>query len=426
MLCHQGLVTTGAGVSAIDAIETFRQRLLRMEGGTDSVLDAATEAPECALLQIYAAIFWLYAGSRAGNTEALKWIARAEQSIAAGTDREKFWLEACRRWQDGDPEDTIERLEEITRRYPRDTVAAKACEYNYYITGQHFQAQRFLGHIERVAQANDRDPDVLAMHSFAHELCGHYEEARRAAEKAIELRFATPWAHHALSHIALMTNDLERGRREQEDFLSTWTNPGPSIHGHNAWHLALLRLETGDRAGCHELYETLIWGHLPTSKGEQTDAISLLWRLEMAGEEIPPERWQALAQACAPVAAETISPFAAAHRGYAFARTEQTDNLRRLRAAAADARTKGTPARRQVWREAGQPTVEASIAAGQANYRAVAAALLPAVDEIPRIGGSDAQGDLWREALAYALAKLGRVDERRKVLTLFPGSRNES
>lgn len=423
MLCSHDLATTGADAAAIEAIETFRDRLLRMEGGTDEVLLAAAKAPECPLLQIYAAIFWLYAGTRAGNAEATPWIRRAEKTIANGTEREKCMLEVCHRWQANDPESAIDLLEEITRLHPRDTVAAKASEFNYYKTGQHFQARRFLRQMKRLINVNDADPDVQAMCGFAHELSGHYDQARRHAEKAVELRFATPWAHHALSHIALITDDVDRGLREQKEFLPTWDNPGPSIHGHNGWHLALLRLRAGDRDGCLELYDSLVWGHLTTSVGQQTDAISLLWRLEIHGESIAPERWEAIARACAPTADEALSPFTAAHHAYAFTRAQQTECLEKLRAAVTEALSQGTLARRRVWREAGLPAVEGSIAAARQDSASVVEALLPAIHEIPRVGGSDAQDDLWREALLHALTKLGRSADRHKILALFPGTR---
>lgn len=424
MLCSHGLRTTGADNAAIEAVQSFRDHLLRMAGGNDGILEAASAAPQCPLLQLYAAIFWLYAGTRAGNIEARKWIRRAERNIAEANDREKSLLAACRRWQTNDPEGATDLLEEITEKYPRDTVAAKACEFNYYLTGQHFQSRRFLSHMDRLIDANATDPDLQAMYAFAHELCGHYDKARRHGERAVELRFATPWAHHALSHIALITGDLDRGLREQEDFLPTWTNPGPSIHGHNAWHLAALRLQAGDHAGCRELYDSHVWGHLPSSKGEQADAISLLWRMEIQGETVPAERWETIAEACAATADEAFSPFIAAHRGYALARAGRTAELETLQSAVEKATNQGTELRKLVWREAGLPAFAGSVAAGRDDPAGVVAALLPAVCEIPRIGGSDAQGDLWREALADALAKLGRDADRENVLKRFPGTRN--
>ena len=424
MLCSHGLPTTGADDAAMEAVHSFRDHLLQMSGGNDGILDAASAAPQCPLLQLYAAIFWLYAQTRAGNIEAEEWIQRAEKNIAGANDREKSLLEACRRWQVNDPEGAIDLLEEITEKYPRDTVAAKACEFNYYLTGQHFQAERFLGHMERLIDANATDPDLQAMYAFAQELSGHYDKARQHGEKAVELRFATPWAHHALSHIALVTGDLDRGLREQADFLPTWDNPGPSIHGHNAWHLACLRLQAGDPAGCRDLYNSHVWGHMPASKGEQADAISLLWRMEIQDETVPAARWETIAQACEATDDEALNPFVTAHRGYALARAGRTTELETLQSAVENASSQGTDLRRGVWREAGLPAFNGSVAAGRDDPAGVVDALLPAVCEIPRIGGSDAQGDLWREALADALAKLGRDADRRKVLKLLSGTRD--
>ena len=52
-----------------------------MEGGLDGVLDAAKAAPGCALLQIYAALFSLYAGTEQGKAQAVQWLDQAEPAL---------------------------------------------------------------------------------------------------------------------------------------------------------------------------------------------------------------------------------------------------------------------------------------------------------------------------------------------------------
>ena len=49
--------------------------------------------------------------------------------------------------------------------------------------------------------------------------------------------------------------------------------------------------------------------------------------------------------------------------------------------------------------------------------------LEPAIREIPRVGGSDAQDDLFRITLMKALEKVGRTESVRDWVSLFPGTR---
>lgn len=424
LLCSRDLATTAVRPADVEAIDRFRSRLIRMEGGTDFILDAAEEAEGCPLLPTYAAIFWLYAGTRAGVEAARPFIAEAAALQAQANDREQQLFAATEAWAANRPESVIEILESLTAAYPRDQVAAKACEFQYYLTGQHHQAQRFVAHMERIAEANADTSDIVAMRAFAHELAGDYEAARRHAERAIELEYATPWAHHALAHARFVNDEIETGLREQEAFLPTWNLPGATIHGHNSWHLALFHLRAGDMQRCLSLVPGRIWGALPESLTEQTDAISLLWRIEMRGGTADDAMLGEIADVCEPLAEDALVPFAAAHHAWALARAGREDAVGTLLSATRRAAADPEEPRRRIWQEIGLSTVEAGIAAARGDAAGVVTALLDRVHLVAQVGGSDAQDDLWREALVHALIGLGRANEAREVAALFPGNRS--
>ena len=415
---------SGAGEADIVAIDAFRDGLLAMEGGIESVADAAEASPGCCLLQVYAAVLFLHAGTEQGTKTALSWLARAERASSDSSVRERMLLEGCRSWSRGDNESAIELFEGLTKDYPRDLVAAKACEHNYYLTGQHHQGPRYLAHMGRIAPYNQDQADVLAMYAFAFDLVGEYERARAEAERAVELRFGCAWAQHALAHVSMMTGENERGQAEQEHFLKTWTNPGPSIHGHNAWHLALFRLEQNDTEGVMELFRDLVWGHLPESTGEQVDAVSLLWRLELAGYPIEDRLWAEVADACVPLAGEAVAPFVVVHHACALARAAREESVEHLRGAVARSAREQPAARRAVWQQAGIPVMEAAIAWARRDSQRVIEVLEPAAREIPLVGGSDAQDDLFRMTLIDALVREGQKDSARSLVELFPGNRS--
>ena len=422
----RGLPVTGADAQSIAAIDSFREGLLAMEGGLDGVVDAAKRAPECALLQMYAALFFIYASTREGNRTAEKWLRRAEAALGDASFRERQFFSALQLWIMDDLEGAMETLEQLTSDFPRDLVSAKACEFVYFLTGQNHAGPRYRAQMEKLAPHNSDHPEWLGMYAFSLELDGRYEEARRQADRALALRPESAWAQHALAHAALVTDDLARGRAEQEGFLPTWTHPLFSIHGHNAWHLALFRLLDGDGEGALQLFKDLIWGQTPDSCSEQVDAISLLWRMEMAGFEVEEEIWSEVAEACASLAAEGMNPFVSAHHAHALARVGRDEDVVCLRNAVARAAKEQPKSRRAVWVEAGIPVVDAAIAWARRETRAVVESLEPAIREIPRVGGSDAQDDLFRITLLRALEQMGRTESVASLIELFPGSRTDT
>ena len=422
----QGLSVFGADAESVEAVNSFRQGLLAMEGGLDGVTESAERAPGCALLQMYAAVFFLYAGTRDGNAQAVSWLARAESSLAGVSARERQFFEALTRWIDEDLEGAMQILEQVTSDSPRDLVAVKTCEFLYYLTGQHQAGPRYRAQMERVIPHNQDQAEAFGLYAFSLDLDGDYEEVRRQAERALDLRYESAWTHHALAHAAIMTDDRERGRREQEDFLATWSHPPYSIHGHNAWHLALFRLLDGDEEGAWQLFRDLIWGQTPDSCAEQVDAVSLLWRMEMAGFVVDEPIWNEVGDACASFSGEALNPFVTAHHAHALARVGRDEDVARLRQAVEESAKRQPASRRAVWEQAGMPVVEAAIAWARRDAPAVVENLEPIVQEIPRVGGSDAQGDLFRLTLLRALEKMGRTESMRALLPVFPGTRERT
>ena len=422
----RGLSVTGADTESIAAVDSFREGLLAMEGGLDVVLDAAERATGCGLLQMYGALFFLYAGTREGNQTAQQWLHRAEPLLDSTGFRERNFFSALQLWVKNDLEGAMRSLEQLTSGSPRDLVAAKACEFLYYLTGQHHAGPRYRAQMEKLAPHNQDHAELLGMYAFSLELDGRYEDARRQADRALALREESAWTHHALAHAAIVTGDLVRGRQEQEAFLPIWTHPPFSIHGHNAWHLALFRLLDGDAEGALQLFQDLIWGQTTDSSSEQVDAVSLLWRMEMAGLEVGEEIWNEVADACASLSAEAMNPFVTAHHAHALARVGRDDDVGCLRAAVGRAAEEGPEGQRAVWVEAGIPVVEAAIAWGRRDAPRVIEFLEPAVREIPRVGGSDAQDDLFRITLLRAFEKRGRKESMAALLDLFPGTRKST
>lgn len=392
------------GMDALHAEEDFRRRMLRFDAGAEKILEAAEAFPDAPRVQLYAAALHLYGQSGADDLRAREYLERAHRCGAK--DAAPRLLQALTFWQAQRYHEAAGALETRTEEEPQDLLAAKFCEFLYYILGQQHSGPRFLAHMERLLPVHAEDPDFLAMHSFAHELCGHFDEARGIAERALALESRNPWAEHTLSHVLIRQGGIAEGERRLRAFLPQAATCSRPIHAHTAWHLALFAVERLDHAAARDIFHQHIWGYAPDATGEQIEAIALLWRMEMAGAE-PAAEWDTIADHVERHADESFLPFLSAHHAFALARTGRTEAFQRL-ALAVDARGD-----EPLWRDLGRPVVLAAAAFGRGMWEQAADGLKPVMPRITAVGGSDAQDDLFRQMYFCALARAGRSAEAR-------------
>ena len=408
----RGLPVTAGSASEIASVDGFTGHLLRMDRGAESILEDAKTFPETPLVQLCAAAFCLFGQTRAADQAGIGYLKAAEPMLVFSTEREQWLHRAFTLWSRKDHLGALDALEDITRRWPRDLLAAKVSEFLYYVLGQQHEGPRFLQHMTRLAGANHDDPDFLAMYAFAHELCGDLPAAQQTVDRALQLEPKNPWAHHCVAHICLRKGDTHGGLEALESYLPIWIGTGRVIHCHNAWHLALAHLDVLDPGRALDLYSRHIWNITPEYVGEQVDAISLLWRLEMAGTEVG-DLWNSVADHVETHVDEHYMPFLDAHFVYALARSGRVavvdEWLARVvqRAAAPD------PEARRGWAPVGRPLIEASAALARGNAARSAALLDPVMSGITIVGGSDAQVDLFRLAYFHSLLRCGRKTDAK-------------
>jgi len=401
----RGLDVTTDDATAVAAADDFAARLLRLDQGVEAILDAAKRWPDTAIVQLYAATFWLY-GQTDGALETAAVHLRACDALAMNT-RERALHRALALWHGNDNLRAVEAMEAITTEWPSDLLTVKIAEFLYYVLGQQYMGPRFRAHMRRLEGAHAADPDFLAMTAFASELCGDYAAAETVAERALAIEPRNAWAQHALSHVLIRQGRVAEGLTRLESFLPLLATCGRPIHCHDAWHLALLHLEELDVAAAMRVFRTHIWGITPDFVVEQLDAIALLWRIEMAAGPMDAE-WPSIAEQIAPRALETFMPFMNAHYVYALARAGWTDAVEAALAGMRARSTAHDEEAMRVWAPVGRAVIEAAAAFG-AGDRARAAALLdPVMPMMTSIGGSDAQDDLFRQTYLRSLQAAGR------------------
>lgn len=408
---RRGLEVSNADADAIAAIDAFTDRLANIELGVESILADADRFPETPAIQLGAAMLYLYGQTADTDAKAGAYLDRAARLDDQMNDRERATLGALQLWLANDILAAATALESIVHEWPRDLLALKALEFLYYVLGQQHYGKRFLAHVEAIADHNADDPDFLAAWAFAAELSGLAERATELASKAIQLRHDTPWAHHALAHAFITAGDPEPDVDQLAGYLHSWRNSGRVIYCHNAWHLAVAHLDRLDDGSARSIYTEHVWGVQPDAPGEQIDAVSLLWRLEMAGFDVDPEQWAGVADHVESRVAECYMPFLTAHHAYALARADRRDALDRLRATIDERASQPDGEARRVWRPVGVPIVEGCIAHAQGDHRRAAEILDPVMSSMTAVGGSDAQTDVFRQTYLTALAGAGRHDD---------------
>lgn len=399
-----------------EACRNFYARLLRIDQGVEEILETAEEFPDEPVLDLAGAFLWLFGQTPEAQERAAEFLAKAESHVARLNSREKAWLGAMGLWHRRSFDAAARAFEEITAAWPKDLPAAKAAEFLYYILGQQESGQRFLAHMERLAPVHGNDPDFLAMHAFAHELCGHAGEARTKAEQALVLTPLNPWAQHALEHVLLWEGSPEEAVERMESWLGMWDQAGRVIHCHNAWHVALMHLDrlASDRA--FTVYDAHVWGRSPEMVVEQVDGIAFLWRAEMAGVEVEPERFRAIIPYVMPLAGTLFMPFVTAHYAYALARAGEMGTLEDLLARVDVRAAEADPEARRVWAPVGRSIIHGAAALGRGEADAAAEWFDPVMDRMTCIGGSDAQDDLFRFAHLDSLRRAGRKADAKAVL----------
>jgi tetratricopeptide (TPR) repeat protein len=256
------------------------------------------------------------------------------------------------------------------------------------------------------------DSFVLGTHAFALEEDGRCADAVRAAEAALALNRRDAWAVHALAHALYEAADFDGGV----------TRLPPAIHpcrglnwflDHLLWHLALLHFARGEYARASAMSRR-VFERAPSSiAGDLHDSISLLWRLELAGQPVG-ARWAPFVA----IGRERMSrmglAFHVAHVTMALAAggdwPSAEKHLGMVRERAAKDRT-------GLMGDVLVPLLEGLQAFAARDYTRTITRLEPLRPRIVELGGSRAQRDVFHDTLFEAAFRAGDAERARRFLS---------
>ena len=253
----------------------------------------------------------------------------------------------------------------------------------------------------------------LTFRGWAHAENGNASLGRVLTERALELRRNNANGIHALAHVMHESGTGDEAATLIAGWLPGYARSG-TLHGHLAWHAALVSLERGDTDGALGIYMANVAPAVSRSPPLNivSDTASFLWRLHAYGHAVPARLWQDAASYAAGYFGDAGFAFADVHMALLAAAAGDRAGLERRAAALTALVDAGElPAGAVV------PTIcRAALAFMDEDYAACAHTLEPVAGEVVRIGGSGAQREVIEETLLVAWMRSGEAAKARKLL----------
>jgi hypothetical protein len=387
----QGLDVTTDVPETVAAIDRFVDEFLGYGTKADVILEGIKADPECALANAYGAALHMFLENEEAPKLARPYLDAALATVENATERERLNVAAIHAWVEGRFDDALYFHEQLADAHPRDICAVKFGQYHFFNRGDLVGLLRLA---ETAFLANSDNPYMHGMLAFGLEQNHRLDEAEAAGRTATEMQRREPWAHHAVAHVLITEGRTDEGIAWMESLSDTWEDCNSFMYTHNWWHLALFYLDKENFAKVLELYDNRVWGAWKEYSQDQVNAISLLWRLELAGADVG-DRWQDVANYVAQRTGEHVEPFLNLHYVYALARAGRDDKVQQMLGAIAAYASEAPAFTAAAWGEVALPAAKAFVAHARGDMAEARALLEPIQGRMQEIGGSNAQRDLF-------------------------------
>lgn len=409
-------LSTDSGQAAASYREGVASMLAGWPGAAEQ-LDAAIAAdPEFALA--YAARARLHA-THAQAAEAAACIAVAQQKLLVrGDAREASHVQVLALAISGRQQQALDAALAHSDRWPTDRVILSLPLGAFGLFAFSGMADHDQARVDLCARYASRfsydDWWFLTSYGWALAENGDVSRGRAMLERAFALRRDNANTVHALTHAMFESGAGAETQTLIADWLPDYDRSG-ILHGHIAWHQALIALEHGDTETALSIYTDLV--RPAVSQGTPinivSDSASLLWRLKIYGYPTPDDLWQeaaSYARQAYPLPAH--SNFIDPHMALIEAATGQTERLdQRIRA------LEGRVAEGTLSAGAVVPAIaRAAAAIAEEDFAVAVRVLEPVAMEAVRIGGSGAQREVVEDTLLVALMRSGETARARALL----------
>jgi hypothetical protein len=409
----------GAAAHYVAAVDL----MLSANPGAEALLDRALAAdPDFALA--HAAKARLYQ-VQARVLEA-KAAAAAARALTTRMDaREARHVEIIAHAVEGKGPQAMALIEEHVGDHPRDAVPLSLALGVFGLLGfsgrvDHHEAQLAL--LERLARHWGDDWWFLTYLGWARIETGDVARGAAEVERALAGNPRNAFAAHARAHGYYEAGDAERGAAFVAGWLPDYSRDG-QLHGHISWHLALFELARGNAERARSLYQDAVRPAVSTAPPlfSLADAASFLWRWRIyeAGDDF------AGGDEVAAHAGKNF-PNAGIHFADVHAALAERGDAAAQRIAQSRERVAGG---RQPQGSVIPELCAGAAAFAAADYATAAERIGAVLAELPRVGGSHAQREVFEDTYIVACLRAGfraaAADRLRLRLARRPSARDE-
>lgn len=344
------------------------------------------------------------------------------QSLAARsniTNRERLHVKAVKEWAEGNTAQACLTWEDILMENPTDMFALKMAHDSYFYLGYQAQMRDSIARVLPKWKENMPLYGYLqGMYAFGLVETGFYKEAERCALKGLELNPRDCWSTHAEAHVMEMEGRQDDGISFLSKTLNDWTM-GAMLACHNYWHWAVYHIEKGEHRAALDIYDEEIGKRCHSGAMlDLVDASSLLYRLQMEGIDVG-NRWKELYHLWESHTDDHILVFNDVHMLMCTLGAKNEDSTLKLLASLRDYVRDGSGTNCEVSKEVGLAICEAFEQADKGKFDNAVEILKPLRYKIVKIGGSNAQRDLFNLFLIYAALNSPRKQHHQLVRGLL-------
>ena len=415
-------LSTASDAAASDYVAGL-DLMLSANAGAEALFDRALATdPDFALAHIARARLCQV---QARTPEAKEGAVKARALAACVTPREARHIEAVALVIDGNGPQAMALVEEHIADYPRDGLVLGLALGVFGLLGfsgrlDHHEAQLAL--LESQAWHWGEDWWFLTYLGWARIELGDNARGTAEVERALAGNPRNAFAAHARAHGYYEAGDPERGAAFVEAWLPDYARES-QLHCHISWHLALFELARGNPERARALYADAIRpavSHAPPLFN-LADAASLHWRWQLYEAGAPLDDSAEVAALARRHFAQAGIHFADVHAALAEGVDLTAIRIGECRARLAAGRLPQGPVVPELCAGA------AAFAAG--DYKAAAARLDDALADLPRIGGSHAQREVFEDTYIVACLRAGErakaAERLRARLARRPSARDE-
>ncbi|RNA29704.1 tetratricopeptide repeat 38 [Brachionus plicatilis] len=210
-------------------------------------------------------------------------VAKSEALADQLTLREKLHVRAIQHLAKGDLPESVTVWEDILIDHPTDMMAVRMSAGVYFYLGDSIQMRDSIARI--LPKWNQRVPlfnYLYGYYAFGLTQTKELEKAGKHAKMGIEMNRQDGWACHAIAHVNEYASSPDKGI---EFLLSTqkdW-NYCDFIRGHNYWHLCLFYLEKQEYGNVLDILDNNEAFLDPKMSIDMINVSSLLSRLKLDG-----------------------------------------------------------------------------------------------------------------------------------------------